>query len=243
VYGGASMKLDLRIPTDSPAVDGYWTPRTASKRAVDVIREQGPTALWFKLLGQTVYRRLTVYELRLDRPLPEVGPAIRAELGFLDPEDVEAYLELRPQESLAQVQERLLRGHRCLSARVQGRIVHVRWSSTESVPVAALGCTFRLAPGNELGYGTFTHPDFRRFGLARAVRTEMMRRLGEEGITRSLAIVEPENPPAVRFYERLGLRRIGTIGSVGAGRARLCFCRTNRGEPAPGSICRGTGRR
>jgi GNAT superfamily N-acetyltransferase len=231
------MGLDLRIRTDSPAVDGYWTPRTAAGRARELIREQGPKALWFKLLGETVYRRLLLYEFRLDRPLPEEDGEIPADLALLGPEDVDAYLELQPHFAADDVHARLRAGHRCLVARSEGRIVHVRWSSTESVRVDVLGCTFRLEPGNELGYGTFTHPDFRRHGFAQAVRLEMMRRLRDEGLVRTLAIVEPENISAVRLNEKFGFRPIGIIGRLGAGRLRYCFCRMNRGELAPGSMC------
>ena len=55
------MKLDLRIPTESPAADGYWTPRVADRRAAELVEEQGPKALWFRVLGETVYRRLAIY--------------------------------------------------------------------------------------------------------------------------------------------------------------------------------------
>jgi GNAT superfamily N-acetyltransferase len=228
------MKLDLRIRTGSPAADGYWTPRLAYRRAVEVVGEQGPKALWFKVLGETVYRRLAVYAFPIDKSLPEPGD-VQAELGLLD--DVAEYLELLPQADAAEIHARLRDGHRCLVARSDGRIVHVRWSSTESVWVDVLGCMFHLAPGHELGYGTFTHPDFRRYGLAGAVRAEMIRRLRNEGITCSLAIVEPENMPSVRFNAKFGSRRIGVIGAAGAGSARYCFCRTNRGETVPGTMC------
>ena len=232
------MKLDLRIRTDSPAADGYWTPRVAYRRVVELVHEQGPKALWFKVLGETVYRRLAVYAFPIDGSLPKTH-GVPAELGLLAPEDVDAYLDLRPQADAAEIQARLRDGQRCLVARSEGRIVHVRWSSTQSVWVDVLGCTFRLAPGYELGHGTFTHPDFRRYGLAGAVRAEMIRRLREEGITCSLAIVEPENIPSVRFNEKFGFRRIGVIGRLGAGRARYCFCRMDEGETAPGRMCAG----
>jgi GNAT superfamily N-acetyltransferase len=231
------MRLDLRIPTSSPSADGYWTPAAAARRAREVAAQQGPKALWFKVLGETVYRRLTLYEFRLDWALPSPPPGSAFDLDLLRPEELDDYLELLPATAPEDVRARLRQGHRCLVARAGGRIAHVRWSSTDSVRVDVLGCVFRLAPGNELGYGTFTHPDFRRHGLGRAVRVEMLRRLREEGVTRSLAIVEPENIPAVTFNDRFGSRRIGVIGRLGAGSVRRCFCRMDAGEVAPGTMC------
>lgn len=186
---------------------------------------------------QTVYRRLALYEFRLDKPFPEIGLKVPVELGLLGQEDVGAYLRFSPHTTAADVHARLQRGDRCLAARAEGLLVSVRWSGRESVPLASLGCALHLAPGNEAGYGTITHRDFRRFGIAAAVRMGMMHHLREEGIERSLAFVEPENIPAIRFNEKLGLCRIGVIGRFGAGRMRYCFCRMNRGEVAPGKMC------
>jgi GNAT superfamily N-acetyltransferase len=231
------MKLDLRIPTTSPSADGYWTPAAAARRAREVVREQGPKALWFKLLGETVYRRLIVYEFRLDRPIPPAPVRAEIEFVFLGPDEVADYLRLLPKADPETVSARLRQGHRCLVARADGKIVHVRWSSTTSVLVDVLGCVFTLAPGTELGYGTFTDPHYRRYGLARAVRVEMLHRLRDEGLERSLAIVEPENTPAVILNETFGVRRIGLIGRLGTGSARHCFCRTNAGEVSPGTMC------
>ena len=90
------MKLDLRIPTTSPSADGYWTPGAAARRAREVMREQGPKALWFKFLGETAYRRLTVFEFRLDGPIPAAPAQGMAELEFLRPDEVDGYLELLP---------------------------------------------------------------------------------------------------------------------------------------------------
>jgi hypothetical protein len=65
----------------------------------------------------------------------------------------------------------------------------------------------------------------------------MLHRLHAEGLARSLAIVEPENTPSIVLNENFGCRRIGVIGRVGVGSARHCFCRTNAGELAPGTMC------
>lgn len=230
------MKFDFRIHTDSPAANGYWTPSTVIRRASAIVRLQGWKALWYKFLGETVYRRLALYEFRLDQPFPEIGLKVPVELGFLGQEDIGAYLRFSPYATAADVHARLQRGDRCFVARTEGLIVSVRWSGRESVLLASLGCTLHLAPGNEAGYGTITHRDFRRFGIAAAVRIGMMYHLREEGIERCLAFVEPENIPAIRFNEMLGLRRIGVIGRFGAGRRRYCFCRMNHGEVAPGQM-------
>jgi ribosomal protein S18 acetylase RimI-like enzyme len=231
------MKLDLRIPTTSPSTEGYWTLGGAVNRAREVMREQGPIALWFKLLGETAYRRLAVYEFRLDRPIPAAPVQSPVDIALLRPDEVADHLRLLPGTSPETVIARLRQGHRCLVVRAEGKVVHVRWSSTTSVHVDVLGCVFTLAPGTELGYGIFTDPDFQRHGFARAARAEMLRRLREEGVARSLAIVEPENASAVILNEKFGSRRIAVIGRLGAGSARYCFCRTNAGEVAPGTMC------
>jgi hypothetical protein len=63
----------------------------------------------------------------------------------------------------------------------------------------------------------------------------MARELAASGHRRVLATIYPENRPGVRMVEKLGYRRIGTIGYVSLGPWRRDFCRIRPGALAPGA--------
>jgi hypothetical protein len=72
-----------------------WRAGTVARRASEVLRTEGPRTLWFRVLGETVYRRLIVMERPFDKDVPRVQAA-GVELAILRPEQLEEYRELRP---------------------------------------------------------------------------------------------------------------------------------------------------
>src|SRR5215211_524603 len=77
--GGARKATSSDAGGDDQGVS--WPPRSALGRALEVIREQGPRALWFKLWGELLYRRVALFELALDARLPELAARVPLEMG------------------------------------------------------------------------------------------------------------------------------------------------------------------
>src|SRR5262245_28500218 len=106
---------------------GRWTIDAVRERAVIVWREGGLKHLWFKVLGETVYRRAYLMQYALADPLPASTPAVTIEIGHLGDTEVDDYLALRPDADPVEIRARLAAGQRCVVAREDGKVVHALW--------------------------------------------------------------------------------------------------------------------
>jgi GNAT superfamily N-acetyltransferase len=214
---------------------GGWTARSALARTVEVAREEGPRALWFKVLGELFYRRLVVFELRLESDPPQPQPRIPIAVTPLGDADITDYSALHPTSDSREIACRLAAGHRCWLVRSGHELVASSWVARGRLWSAYLARWVPLAPGEACTYETFTAPTVRGLGIGPALRGRLARDLRDIGYRRLLATVGPENAPAIRLVEKLGYRRIGTIGYAGLGAWRRGFHRTYRGALAPGT--------
>jgi RimJ/RimL family protein N-acetyltransferase len=77
-------------------------------------------------------------------------------------------------------------------------------------------------------YESFTSPEARGHNIPAVGVTHMTRHLRDAGYRRLVAIVLPENRPALRHAEKAGWRPIGTIGRVTLGPWSWVFCRVKQ---------------
>src|SRR2546423_935629 len=111
----------------TPLAEGErWKFRMALERAREVLRQEGVRSLWFKLLGETVYRRLLLLERPLQEPIPEVKARISVEVSLLQKIQIAEYLEFRAEAKESEVRSQLETGDWCFVARHQGQIVCAR---------------------------------------------------------------------------------------------------------------------
>jgi ribosomal protein S18 acetylase RimI-like enzyme len=195
-----------------------WNVADALSRAREVVRTEGPRALVFRALAETLYRRLILFEQELDGIVSaNVGQGLS--FSWLDESALPAYAKLRP-GSAEGAADRLRAGHRCFGTWLEGELVGARWVATESPRIEYLDLVLPLEDGEVYHYDSFTSPSRRRRGVSVASQAELATTLAAEGRTCIVRAVLPENRAAVRDAEKAGYRRRGRIGYVRVGRWR-----------------------
>ena len=195
------------------------------------MREEGLKSLWFKLLGETVYRRVVVVERILDEPIYPMTSRTPVTIKLMERSDVGEYCEFRPDADRLDIQQRLDSGHWCFAARHQGHIVHTCWRQPAQVFwFNYLSYEIQLAPDEAFIYDSYTDPSCRGLNIAATRSVEMMRFFHGAGFRRLLGVVTPEDQSAVRIPQKSGYHSIGTLGFFGIGPTRRDFGKI-RGHP------------
>src|SRR5262245_61352405 len=102
------------------------------RRGREILREEGWVRLVFMVLADLGYRRLLLYERRLDAPIAPVPSRVALVFGGLQAAALEEHLRMRPRVTRRLLDERFARGDRCFVARSGGRIVAVSWFSRDA---------------------------------------------------------------------------------------------------------------
>lgn len=210
-----------------------WTVRSALRRGVEVLQEEGLRSLWFKVLGETCYRRALLIERPLDAPVTPVETGVPVAIDQLTPAQVAEYTTFRPQSDPAEVQRRLADGQRCFVARHRGRVVHACWAALHQATIDYLESEIELAPDEVYIYEAFTAPRFRGQNISPARAVAMVRTFRRLGYRRLVAVIVPENQAALRPPEKSGYRAIGTVGTIWLGPWRHDFCRITEAGALP----------
>jgi hypothetical protein len=198
------------------------------RRALEILRHEGPVALYFRVLGETVYRRLLVLETDLTSTSYAHDPRCR----WLRPEEADAYARFHPVIPEVEVRRRLAAGHRCLVLVLpDGRIAHGIWVALGSAWIEYLQMTLPLPPREAYLFQSFTAPEHRGQRHATAALRALKHTLAREGVERTVSGVQPDlalvYPPAFRG----GARPTAYIGWIGLGSWRRAFRRPTSRYP------------
>lgn len=161
-----------------------------------MLRESGPRLLARKVLAELFYRRLVVYEARLDAPRTPVRSDLPLRLEVLGADRVQDYVDCVPGTDPEQFRQRLSSGDRCYAAWLQDEVVAVRWAAFRDVEVTRSGLMLSLAEGDSYLYGAYTAPQQRRRGIGAALTAHLLDHLESEGHQRALSAWIPENAEA-----------------------------------------------
>lgn len=194
-------------------------------RASEILREEGARALWFRVLGEIVYRRMILFERRLEEPLAPAACEVPVAISQLRMDEVNEYTAFRPDLDPAEIRSRLERGHQCWIARCESALVHAIWVATGSAWIRYVECEIRLAADEAYIYESYTVPACRRLNINAARADVMMRHLRDHSFTRLLALVMPENPAGMQATISAGYRAAGFIGRVNIGPWQRHFSR------------------
>ena len=194
-----------------------WKLAEAFARGQQVLRQEGPRALWFKVWGELGYRRLILFEAHFAeaRKPPEVLP--NPELIWLSPDRVADLQRLRPEASDELTRRHLRAGRRCMIGFVAGEAVYSSWVASGTAWVEYLELGLRLAGDSYYSYATFVHPAWRQHGLALWMSWRRRVILSEEGLTRTVCAVMPENRLGERLIRGVGYRKLGMARTLRVG--------------------------
>jgi GNAT superfamily N-acetyltransferase len=199
-------------------------------RLTETFHEGGTRAVWFKVLGETVYRRLLLLERPFDVPIPEIHSRLPIIIQELETTEAEEYLRFRPGTTRAEIRRRFEAQHRCFVARSQGgRLVGNSWVAEAHAWSHYLSQELALGPGDLYVYDTFTHPHSRGHAVAPAIGVAILRHFRGSGHRRIIRAISPENQASLRVASKNGYRPYGMMGYVGIGPWRKHFFRVMRG--------------
>jgi GNAT superfamily N-acetyltransferase len=180
---------------------------------IEIARQDGLKVLWFQALGETVYRRLAIYQRRLDETLEIRRAKIPLRVGRLTESDLVEYERLRPDVGGAEALTRLRGGQICWVAWIGEQIVGEIWANPGSGWIEYLECELPLAPGQVYVHQNFTSKDFRHQGISGVLLTTARRDLRENGYRETIGVIRPdkakEQMPATHETGRIGYWRIG----------------------------------
>ncbi len=195
------------------------------RRAAEILREEGIAALWFKALGETVYRRILLFERLLNFPVTDIPVSPDIEFGLVRSDEFERCAELRPGRCPSQLEDRLARGEHCYVARKSGIVIGIAWVMRRSAWIEYLRCTIDLGPNDYYLYELIVDPHERGERVAPALFAHIYRDLREAGAARAVYAVNLENTAVLRALSHNGERRYALHGYVGVGRLRHHFAR------------------
>jgi len=187
------------------------------RRVVEIWRENGPRVLFWKVLGETVFRRMRYFERSLRDPIPLASPIPGVTVGELPPERWGELQQVHPGTSLQEIARRRRKGDRCFIATAQGRIAHLRWVAVERTWCEGLGAEIPLEGNAVYVYGSFTIPEMRGRNLATEVSKFCLRSLRQAGFERVVAVVDAEKQAGLRAVENAGYHSAGWLSVLRLG--------------------------
>jgi ribosomal protein S18 acetylase RimI-like enzyme len=202
-----------------------WKFRPALERASEVLRQESARGLWFKILGETMYRRLLLLERPLHEPILEVTARVPVVISLLKKTEIAEYAQFRTEADVSGIRSRLDAGQVCFVARYQGGLVSSSWGATNRAWIDYLSRELRLAPDEVYAYDSFTEPAFRGRSLDPARTAEKLRYFRAAGYRRMVCTVSLENRASLLSCAKVGYRPYGLIGYVQIGPRKRHFCR------------------
>jgi GNAT superfamily N-acetyltransferase len=193
-----------------------------------VLKEEGIRALFFRVLGETVYRRAIVVEFSPSESIPTFQSRVPVRVELLPARQVDEYVRFRPEADHAVIRSRLEDGQWCFVAWNSGRIASASWVTTHRTSIHYLARQVDLSPGEAYVYEIFTQPELRRANIASVVASEVARHLQNAGYRRVWEIIVPENKSGLRLAAKTGFRRCGTMGKLKFGPWKYEFVRWDR---------------
>ncbi|MBE0659770.1 MAG: GNAT family N-acetyltransferase [Bryobacteraceae bacterium] len=190
------------------------------RRAIVILKEDGLLALGFRVLGETVYRRVLLASCNP----AHAGAPPDARCRWLDPAESAAYARFHPEVAESEIRHRFAEGHRCWVLTSGGQFAHGLWIAPRAW-IGYLELDLPLAPNEIYLYQTFTPPSLRGHGFASAALLAVLSEMRREGWQRVILCIQPDRSIAYSPLYRAGFKPYGYVGWYRVGRTRWTFRR------------------
>lgn len=198
------------------------------RRGREIVRDEGWRSLWFRILGQTVYRRLLLIRTDLLASTFEADARCR----WLSIDEAAVYSRFDPTVSAEEVRRRLQAGHRCfVLIDEHSEIVHGMWAAFRRARIAYLQQDLVLGAQEAYLYQSFTTPAHRGKRYATASTRALKHALVAEGFRATVACIQPDRRVAYPPVLRGGSVPTAYIGWIGVGPWRMAFKRVTDRYP------------
>ncbi len=179
------------------------------------------------------YRHVLLFRLGIDGKMEEVPSEVELRVSRLGEEDIPAYAAFRGCEE-EEVRQRFAEGHSAWVTWTVDRISSAVWMQDGQVWIPDVDAYLPLAKGELYSYDSWTAPEFRQHHVSARRARIVSNQLAREGWTGYAAFVLPENTPARRMVEKLGMRRAGFMAYLQLGPLRLDVLKLERERPRVG---------
>lgn len=200
------------------------TPRAVAARAVEVWRKEGPRSFALRLLGETFYRRLLVLERPFAGMVSAVPPRLPIVLERASPENLDEYLELRPDQDRRLLERRFEFAEYLFFVRHEGRVAGATWITINRAYIEYLDREVQLNHLVAYLYDLYVRPEYRGKGFDRALYTYLFGYFTPEQCSTLMATANLENRTQLLF-ERIGFRRSALLGYYRLGPFKRHFTR------------------
>jgi GNAT superfamily N-acetyltransferase len=209
-----------------------WTPVAIARRSAGVVREEGMKSLWFRILAETIYRRLVFFVCRQDCMPPD--PPTSADLTLSTIADPDCGVYERFRGGAIDCRRLLQSGKHCWVLRSDTVIVSSCWAATDFAEIPYLDLRIRLAPGQVYLFDTYTAPAYRGRSHASLLVAGLTQSCLQQGARTVISAVLPENRGGMALFGHLGFQPVGLVGYLGIGQWKHEFCRSAVEPDEPG---------
>lgn len=170
--------------------------------------------LWARVFT-TLYRRVWIMAKDLTTHIASTE-STPFELRLLDASSLAAYEAYRPGQG-AKAWKRIEAGHQAILVCEGARIVGSVWTATKRAYIPYLDRDVLLSDHDVYTYDAFTHPEYRRRGVATLRNDLLVTQCQTTGYKRAAAVVAFENYVGLRSAAAAGYERLGSFACLRLG--------------------------
>lgn len=176
--------------------------------------------VWIQKIRQRLIRifcflfstqKMVIIEKNVQDKLPCIkSPQVQVNLRTLLPHEFSEYKERFEMYNIET--DSLFRdGNACIIGEINGKLIAWGFIAYNEANIMELERKIHIEPGSAYLYAGYTDKRYRSLGIGTKRLEKCLVYLRGTGITKAYALIHHNNLPSLRFTEKAGFRRIGTL--------------------------------